>query len=30
VMRHYLDFDHAGAAFVKLSRLVDLTNGGEA
>jgi CRISPR-associated protein (TIGR03984 family) len=29
IMRHYLDFDREGAAFVKLSRLVDLTNGGE-
>lgn len=29
IMRHYLAFDDCGAAFVKLSRLVDLTNGGE-
>ncbi len=29
-MRHYLAYDDYGAAFVKLSRLVDLTNGGAA
>lgn len=28
VVRHYLDFDGDGAAFVSLSRLVDLTIGG--
>jgi CRISPR-associated protein (TIGR03984 family) len=29
-MRHYLDFDSEGAAFVRVSRLVDVMNGGEA
>lgn len=29
-MRHYLDFDGEGAAFVKVSRLVDVMNGGQA
>ncbi len=28
-VRHYLDYDKEGAAFVKYSRLVDLLNGGE-
>ncbi len=30
VVRHYLDYDEAGAVFVKLSRLVNLENGGKA
>ncbi len=30
VVRHYLDYDPAGAAYIKLSRLVDLENGGAA
>ena len=29
-LRHYLDFDGEGAAFVKVSRLVDVMNGGKA
>ncbi len=30
VVRHYLDYDPAGAVYVKLSRLVDLENGESA
>jgi CRISPR-associated protein (TIGR03984 family) len=29
-LRHYLDFDREGAAFVRVSRLVDVMNGGAA